>query len=308
MKKEILKININTKKSFTLAEILTVITILGTVAAMTISTIYKDFERTKIETGIKTSFSILSNALDMANAEIGSIESINFERFGLNDTDGKNGFNRSKAFAEKYLIPYLNVAKICKTQDERCFTKETKKDGKNGYNYDYWFSSKGNNVTAWSYGPTYAYRFQLKNGMSVAVESIYLADNANLRHLSGSWVKITVDIDGPNKGKTIMGRDVFVYSYGLWHNGQRQGLLPGLPLSWNNKGTEPYFYSNLTYYGKKPTAGLNCFKENGSDNYGEGMCGTTQGCNCAIPIVKNNFKVPKDYPLNKIARKRNPER
>ena len=46
------------KKAFTLAEIMAVLTILGVVASLTLSTVFRSFERIKIQTGVANSYAI----------------------------------------------------------------------------------------------------------------------------------------------------------------------------------------------------------------------------------------------------------
>ena len=145
-------------------------------------------------------------------------------------------------------------------------------------------------------GPrTDAHMFRLKNGMSVAVNSI--TESACTPH-----VKITVDIDGPDKGGSVMGRDVFTFSIGLNNyktkNGKqipdKQGFIPGIEY-WNCAGTA-WQYSDeksWTPTGTNPD----------SDNIGAQGCGVSYGCNAAVRIVKNKYKIPKSYPLSKIPHK-----
>src|SRR5574344_866092 len=64
----------NRKKGFTLAEVLITLGIIGVVAALTIPTLIGNYEKTLFANKFKDSFSILSQAVNLSQAENGPLE------------------------------------------------------------------------------------------------------------------------------------------------------------------------------------------------------------------------------------------
>ena len=244
---------------------------------MTIPATMNNIEKRKILTGIQQSYSILTNAVSISEVYNGPATSWKYF------TELGRG-NRSDSFATTYLTPYLNVSYTCQRNrpnaDQKCFA---------GPNNE-WYSSAGTPVCLQcSYGgpQTDAYMFRLKNGMSMSVNVITEGGCT-------SWAKITVDIDGPYKGGSVMGRDVFSYSIGLLNSSKvKQGLIPGINM-WNCNGTAWEYGSEGWHPTNTTTSG---------DNQGAQNCGVTYGCNAVVGIIKNGFKFPSNYPLNKISTK-----
>ena len=59
------------KKAFTLAEVLITLGIIGIVAAMTLPAVINNSRNKQLEAGLKRSYSLISQALDMYQAETG---------------------------------------------------------------------------------------------------------------------------------------------------------------------------------------------------------------------------------------------
>ena len=101
------------RAAFTLAEVLITLGIIGIVAAMTIPTLIANYQKKQTVTKLKQTYSIISQALTMAQAEHG--DTTTWDVGGIYDTatDDPN-FNHEdavKKFATKYFIPYLKVSK-----------------------------------------------------------------------------------------------------------------------------------------------------------------------------------------------------
>ncbi len=85
------------KKAFTLAEVLVTLGIIGVVAAMTIPLLITNIKKREIETRLKSSYSILSNAVRMSEADNDSVEGWDFSLDTLQ-------------FMQLYLLPYLKAS------------------------------------------------------------------------------------------------------------------------------------------------------------------------------------------------------
>lgn len=99
-----IRLDIHTsKKAFTLAEVLITLGVIGVVAAMTLGTLINNYQKYVTLNKLKSTYSLLNNALNMAKPEYGA---------DVNQWDmptGKNTSEISKAFAQKYLTPNLKI-------------------------------------------------------------------------------------------------------------------------------------------------------------------------------------------------------
>ena len=99
--------------AFTLAEVLITLGIIGIVAAMTIPTLIANYQKKQTVSKLKQTYSIISQALTMAQAEHG--DTTTWEVNGIYDTPTASpNFSKEdtiKNFVTKYFIPYLKVAK-----------------------------------------------------------------------------------------------------------------------------------------------------------------------------------------------------
>ena len=99
--------------AFTLAEVLITLGIIGIVAAMTIPTLIANYQKKQTVTKLKQTYSIISQALTMAQAEHGDTTTWDVGGIYGTATNDPN-FNHEDAvtkFATKYFIPYLKVSK-----------------------------------------------------------------------------------------------------------------------------------------------------------------------------------------------------
>jgi prepilin-type N-terminal cleavage/methylation domain-containing protein len=175
-------------KAFTLAEVLITLAIIGVVAALTIPTVVQNYQKTQVVTQLKKTFSALSNTTNLAIADYGPIT-------GWETGEGFSSAN-SIAFANKYLIPYLKVAKNC----------EAKITDDCAFNYTY--LSK---TTTSSFGSYYT-RFYLTDGTLIAVESFTSeSENGGTNRLA----YVFIDVNGQKK-PNIFGKDIFRFTY--WIN------------------------------------------------------------------------------------------
>ena len=100
------------KKGFTLAEVLITLAIIGVVAAMTIPTLIVNYQKREFASRLSQTFSILSNAVKMAQVEYGDVASWGYQKYYGTTVDPNDGNSEYiKEYAEKYFLPYLKVSK-----------------------------------------------------------------------------------------------------------------------------------------------------------------------------------------------------
>ena len=95
------------KIAFTLAEVLITLGIIGVVASLTLPSVVTNYQKKRTVNKLKSTYSILCNAIQMAKVDYGD----DVNQWEL--PDGIDEKASSDYFAEKYLIPYLKIAKDC---------------------------------------------------------------------------------------------------------------------------------------------------------------------------------------------------
>lgn len=169
---------------FTLSEVLITLGIIGIVAAMTIPTLVQNHNKKVLALKLKTTYTILNNALKMSIAENGD-----FENWGLElEPD-------SFEYVEKYWKPYLKIIKTCRTSKECNYKVQ-----------DPWYcrNSKKQAMCAsyWYKGMTTAY--VLANGTQV----VFAVRDGYNQFVSEK--RIYVDINGPDNPNEY-GKDFFSF-------------------------------------------------------------------------------------------------
>lgn len=190
------------KKAFTLAEVLLVIAIIGTVSVLAVNNAVKNTSSAEKITRLRKTYDILQTAITAGMYKGGAIDN-----WGLTLDNADNGnYNLCK----KFLVPHLKIEKDCGT-GTGCW-----KSGITSTNYRN-TSINFETTTGWykailANGASIAVRFAYMNtrttGSSIPFSGIYPVGTYNN---SASGGAIFVDIDGPNKGASKMGDDVFLF-------------------------------------------------------------------------------------------------
>lgn len=212
-----------TENGFTLAEVLITLGIIGIVAAMTLPTLIQKNKRAELQSGLKTGYSLLQQALQRMNADNGCpIIPANYPYRTL-----KNEF-----------IKYFDNPIDCQWGGDQG-TKESILCGKGVISEGSGQVMKGiyktynlskNEISS---VPLDDGQFALKNGMLVMIEN----------HHNGT-IFISIDINGINKKPNIWGHDLFTFQ--LMSDGK---LLP--------MGAEKTAYNENTHCSKTATHNLN---------------------------------------------------
>ncbi|MBR1754247.1 type II secretion system protein [bacterium] len=113
------------KNAFTLAEVLITLGIIGVVAALTIPTLMQKTNDKEISAAIKKSFANISNAIQLAEAEHGSIKSLDDVEYNYNNELGINGSNYIYI---KYIMDNLKIVKACGYYGRGCFADSYDKE------------------------------------------------------------------------------------------------------------------------------------------------------------------------------------
>lgn len=288
-------------KAFTLAEVLSVVVILGVVASIMIPTTIRNVKRKETLTRFKMAYSLLTDVTERSRIENG---------FPSNVASNTDLFNR-------YFRPYLQVTKDCGTGN---FVAVYEKDEDGN---DIWYEPDADHKSKWrkhvsygwrnpddyntnrcfagplggiydlngksyewqsSYGD--AYKVILKNGMSMSFR----------RDAGFGGITIYVDIDGPTKGYSKLGQDTFMFT---WASPSELGCWEGgcVPHQTNVPELIPgglWWYANPVYYLRSRNYNdiRKCREGQGSGN------GFPNGGTCSVDIIRNNFEFPRDYPWN----------
>lgn len=187
--------NFRTKTGFTLAEVLITLAIIGVVAALTIPSVVQNYKKTQTVTQLKKTYSAIANTTNLAIADNGPITGWEVE----NNNAGGTGVGSQK-FADKYIIPYLKIAKNC----------GTKTTGECKFGYTYLNKSLSTNLDA-------AYsRFYLNDGTLIGVITWNVIGGEGLPQ---RYAQIYIDVNG-QKPPNTWGKDIFRFEYYVFVNTQ----------------------------------------------------------------------------------------
>ena len=196
------------KAAFTLAEVLITLAIIGIVAAMTIPTLIANYQKKQTVSKLKQTYSVLSQALTMAQAEHG--DTTTWEVSGIYGTPtADSDFSSKEAlelFVKKYLIPYLKVSK-----DYGYTTRQAiKYDGsKNPTTGDY---TAGAGTRKYFFLLSSNVLVSIVIGTSGCAEGTSVADGTCVdKFLNPNF---HVDING-FQGPNTLGKDIFVMRFNL---------------------------------------------------------------------------------------------
>ena len=171
-----------TNFAFTLAETLIVMGIIGVVAALTLPNLNSSTGDKEKVTKVKKIYSNLEDAIGRAQAVYGPVD-----EWFKNDTTATAQATR---FGER-ISEFLKLSKNCGTATG-CFTSGNYK----------WFDGTASNGN-YNSNNTF-YKVILADGTSLNIDA---TNKSNL--------KITMDIDGANKGPYTLGKDLFILDFSV---------------------------------------------------------------------------------------------
>ena len=175
--------------AFTLAEVLVTLGIIGVVAAMTLPTVIDNSRNKQLETALKRSYSVLSQALEMYYAEE-----------GVKLTPKNCGVLKLKPI----LMKYLHTAKDCYLWDNATKTKRICVPDPNSLHAEQ--KAIGYIKYKTLNGTSDIGMYLLDDGQFVLNDSsLVLLEN------SGNMLIISVDVNGYNKRPNRLGIDLFMF-------------------------------------------------------------------------------------------------
>ncbi len=177
---------------FTLAEVLITLAIIGVVAALTIPSVVRNYQKTQTLTQLKKVYSALANTTNLAIADNGPITGW---EVGTNMTG-----QAAVDFSDKYLIPYLKIAKNCgnATGSDCSFTWV-------------YLNNASTNTLASSWA-----RFFLNDGTFIAIQ---IENSIREDGLNYKQAYIYIDINGQKKPNKF-GKDLFYFKYYIFQGTQ----------------------------------------------------------------------------------------
>ena len=179
--------------AFTLAEVLITLGIIGVVAALTLPALINNYQKSKVESQLKKSYSVLEQTIKMAENDYGSI----------NDWAE---WNNSEEILNKYFLPYLKGAKVYGpagiSTKAMCYDANSKNfsnDKVGDYLYN-WFDG------VFMSSPLDANTSSIKliDGTCIGVNGTNITDPQYSK-------KFFIDVNGSNKLPNMAGKDLFFF-------------------------------------------------------------------------------------------------
>lgn len=232
--------------------------------ALVLPKLVSNYKKNVVVNELKNSYSILNQAVLQSVSE---------------NEDYRNwDYSNTERFVENYILPYLKTVKICGAYSRKNGCFKSMPDGMDG-----WMQLDGSYSYPNGHAPNEYYKFILENGMSVAIK---VAEN--------SAAKFVVDVDGPTKGKGRLGEDVFFFQMlngnqvSYWFIAKGNPLIPGSECA----NGAPHINQSVDTLldGKKCKRG-GCSLSSSNAN------GRAVGEACSAVIIKNNWKIPDNYPI-----------
>ncbi len=248
-------------KAFTLSEVLITLGIIGVVASFTIPQIVAKYNEIVTVNKLKKAYAELQQVIKLSEVDNG-----NFREW-----DYPANWSQGKSFMERYILPYYKDVKECSWYNS-CHGKRT------DYSYQ---TIKGEPTTA-----CYACAHYLINGRHVFVDGGNYKCSDYTKCTDMKYVNFYVDINGM-RGDSRMGKDIFVFTlFNYTYNTGPWVLTPVCP-----RGEHYGLYlGNIDGYW-----GAYCKSKEQILNSDCKLTGSGQ--NCGLVIEKNDWKVPKEYPI-----------
>lgn len=260
---------LNVLVGFTIAEILIVLGVIGVVAELTIPGMMSGFEKQVTVTKLKKAYSEITQAINSAQADKGMSSGWSFYGTPVN-------LDATKDFAYNYFYPYIKTVKQCNFNQKGCWTENVLSlSNKTGY-----LKLDGSGTTNLS---------NILTAITSSGYSVYIwtggqiGSNPIVEH-----VQIYVDIDGPTKGKGMLGRDIFRIYIPLNKGGGAATQLSATSLA--NATRDILINAPYTDSGD-PSNTLGCSKTGQN-----GLGGARAGVYCGALIQLDGWKIADDYP------------
>ena len=247
------------KGAFTLAEALIAIAIIGIIAALTIPTLVKNYQKKVTVERLKTTYSMLYQAIKRSEVDNGPLGSWNIPTTGWNSDQQ---YTLGKAFANQYLLPYLQTSvSDCGLRPNKCLPEKI-------YDLNKTLTSISSSTNHW-------FVFALKNGVTVRLQQEF----ANL-------IMLDVDLNG-KKAPNTYGKDIFIImatTDNYAGNSNWIGPAPKPGLYFVGQGFDRNTIINGTVSWGRKQYGCNKTQQDGTGKF------------CGALIMLDGWKIADDYP------------
>ena len=180
------------KAAFTLAEVLITLGIIGVVAALTLPSLINNYQKSKVESQLKKSYSVLEQTIKMAENDYGPI----------NDWAE---WDNSEQILNKYFLPYLKGAKVYGKAENwekaMCYEPNSiihSNSSQSDYLYN-WLDGATHISTPFVAGCTSSIRLIDGTCIGINHDCVYNAK------------KIMIDVNGSNRLPNVAGKDLFMF-------------------------------------------------------------------------------------------------
>ena len=186
-------------RAFTMAEVLITLGIIGIVAAMTMPTVIKNYQRKEAETRLKKAYSTISQAFLAAQAKHGEVK------------DWEN-WEDAEFVLEHYIKPEIKGAKVFPTNESRsnlmCFEGKFPSHYQNGDKESTQYGWLDNVYISSPFFAGYTASIKLTDGTCVGLNPV-MTSSSNWQNSFSRL--IFIDINGSNDRPNKAGYDLFLF-------------------------------------------------------------------------------------------------
>ncbi len=243
-------------KAFTLAEVLITLAIIGVVAAMTIPTLMKNYQKSLVEKRLVNTYAVIVNMFKLAEVDHGDPSKWGMDKFaGITSQDGIVDH-----FINTFMMPYLQGASY--------------KDRKTAKDWGYPDGIKNPDGSVVLPPNATPKAIRLKNGVYI-FPAIASSTRDDVKYFFA--VNLFIDIDGP-AGSNVVGKDVY----------QMQQLFDSVgPHLSAEMNWDRHVYTGVFTY-KTPFTRQELFDYCAQGDHMAKACGAL--------IKKDGWKIKDDYP------------
>lgn len=218
------------KNGFTLAEVLITLGIIGVVAAMTLPTLIKNYQKQVWAISAKKSYAVVSNMFQkmMADEGVSSITDTTLFTKGICVFTNNNSNSCEDAYGNPSILlniipKYLKIIKVCEGNECNLKYKDIVLDNTGKLSYEI-FGGELVEADTLTYARGKVYGFYANDGAIYYISFGGWGDEENAS--SNASIKICFDTNG-EKGPNIRGRDTFCMEYCRNKNGKITSFLNG---------------------------------------------------------------------------------
>ena len=255
--------------------------IVGIVAAMTIPNLVAAYKKHLVETKLKDTYSLLNNAIRLAEVENGSYNTwtLNTNNAGIStDIDGEKLWS--------YLKPYLKIKDVCHSKNgeiDNNWHPDSQKNKRMCAGKIY--NSNTGDIASGGLGNYGANKYILMNNVGV------LLQGTNDSRVMGKSYYVHLDLY-INNSKMYNGVDYFTGTINYKDNAPHFNFTSGMSAVYNQHDSHGFATCEKIKNGGQSTEGKTAYQ-----HCEEGLTNWATGIPCAALIYCNGWHIPNDYPV-----------